>query len=246
MSQGYTNAGGYPPTPLLGRNEQPSTPTSLPAAAATAALAVPQSAVSGITAAGGVRPGQPVPETSTETAIRTAGTGDDRHHDHPVGLRQQRPDRLRPGVHPGAGILGPAGHARRAHWWEIVVEIPSTRRPAQAARGPGPVAVRRHAGDLQAGPGGPVHEGTARAAGRPAARPRQQPTHPDRHLRGDPPPGRGADRGQDADRRISVWAGVRSDTPPEGITGDGEVRPGIRAGDFDRCERHSAGGTLRG
>ena len=34
--------------------------------------------------------------------------------------------------------------------------------------------------------------------------------------------------------------------PPEDIAGDGEVRPGIRAGDFDRCERPSAGGTLRG
>src|SRR6267143_1500891 len=34
--------------------------------------------------------------------------------------------------------------------------------------------------------------------------------------------------------------------PPEGIAGDGEVRPGIRAGDFDRCERPRAGGTLRG
>jgi hypothetical protein len=65
-------AGGLPAHPL---SEQPSTPTSLPAAAAMAALAVPQSAVSGITAAGGVRPGQPVPETSPETASRTAGTG---------------------------------------------------------------------------------------------------------------------------------------------------------------------------
>ena len=33
--------------------------------------------------------------------------------------------------------------------------------------------------------------------------------------------------------------------PPEGIAG-GELRPGIRAGDFDRCERPAAGGTLRG
>ena len=38
-------------------------------------LAVPQSAVSGITATSGVRPGQPVPETSPETACRAAGTG---------------------------------------------------------------------------------------------------------------------------------------------------------------------------
>ena len=34
--------------------------------------------------------------------------------------------------------------------------------------------------------------------------------------------------------------------PPEGIAADGELRPGIRAGDFDRCERPSAGGTLHG
>ena len=40
-----------------------------------AAPAVPQSAVSGMTTAGGVRPGQPVPETSPQTACRTAGTG---------------------------------------------------------------------------------------------------------------------------------------------------------------------------
>ena len=38
-------------------------------------LTVPESVISGTTAAGGIRPGQPVPETSPGTACRNAGTG---------------------------------------------------------------------------------------------------------------------------------------------------------------------------
>jgi hypothetical protein len=45
----------------------------------------------------------------------------------------------------------------------------------------------------------------------------------------------------------TTWRWPHPDgAPPEGITGDGELRPGIRAGNFDRCERPWAGGTLRG
>jgi hypothetical protein len=41
-------------------------------------------------------------------------------------------------------------------------------------------------------------------------------------------------------------AGSDSDgAPSEGIAGDGEPRPGIGAGEFDRCERPLAGETLR-
>jgi hypothetical protein len=46
------------------------------------------------------RPGQPVPET-VRNGVPHRRYRDDRHHDHRARLRQQRPDRLRPGSPPG-------------------------------------------------------------------------------------------------------------------------------------------------
>jgi DNA-binding CsgD family transcriptional regulator len=156
-------------------------------------LAVPETVISGTAAAGGARPGQPIPETSPGTACRTAGTGTVSGtmgtmatapaYDNSVRIGYARVS-TRAQEHQAQLDALAAAHCR-----EVIVEIASTRgdRPK----------LREALGKLQGGdtlviykpdPGRPVHEGTARAAGRPAARPRDQPAHPDRHLRRDPPP----------------------------------------------------------
>ena len=109
-------------------------------------LAVPESVISGTTATGGVRPGQHVPETSPGTACRNAryrdGIRDDRHHDHRARVRQQRPHRLRPGLHPGQERQAQLDALATAHCREIIVETASTRsRPK----------LREALGQLQAG-----------------------------------------------------------------------------------------------
>ena len=164
------------------------------------------------------RPGQPVPETSPGTACRNVGTGT---VSGTIGTMATAP------AYDNSVRIGYARVSTRtqdhqaqldalaaAHCREIIVETASTRddRPK----------LREALGKLQPGgalviykprPGRPVHEGTAGAAGRPAARPRDQPAHPHRHLRRDPPPRRRHDRRQDAvhGRRDGRGDGTRPD-----------------------------------
>jgi hypothetical protein len=117
------------------------------------------------------RPGNKSRNRVSQRSYRD-GIRDDRHHEHRARLRRRCPDRLCPGLHPDPGTPGPARRSRRgALPGDHHRDRQHPRRPAQAARGPGQAAGRRHAGDLQAGPSRPVHEGTARAAGRPSCTP---------------------------------------------------------------------------
>jgi hypothetical protein len=96
------------------------------------------------------------PGTSPETACRTAGTGT-------IGTMTTAPaygNSVRIGCirvfTRAQGTPGPARRARRgALPGDRRGDPQRPRRPAQAARGPGPAAVRRLAGDLQAGSPGP-------------------------------------------------------------------------------------------
>ena len=101
---------------------------------------------------------------------------------------------------------------------------------AQPHRGPSrlrPPGVRRMAAPRAAA------SGSARA---PAGRPRST-TCPRRSPSSASAP---------ADGSGSTWRWRNPDgAPPEAIAGDGKFRLGTRAGDFDRCERPSAGETLR-